>query len=91
MASEDHDPETGEIRAATPILAEHVTDLWNEFRAGNVVHCPRCKHSMAASVDGASAAYRLVCVFCGHATPWFEAKLGMITHVRGNSTRPPPG
>ncbi|HEX7664847.1 MAG TPA: hypothetical protein VF407_10060 [Polyangiaceae bacterium] len=79
------------MKPATPIGEELVSALWNDFRAGKTVGCPRDKNAMAANVDGASGSYRLVCVACGHATPWFEAKLGIITHVRGTSTRPPPG
>ena len=90
MAADEHDPETSEMKPATPISPELVAELWNEFRSGASVKCPRDGGPMAASVDGASAAYRLVCVHCGHATPWFEAKLGIVTHVRGTSTRPPP-
>lgn len=91
MGEGDRDTATEDIRPATPIDGELVGKLWNDFRAGKAVLCPRDQGPMAASVDGASASYRLVCVKCGHATPWFEAKLGIVTHVRGTSTRPPPG
>ncbi|MGH7284951.1 MAG: hypothetical protein ACRELY_25775 [Polyangiaceae bacterium] len=90
MGEDDDKPASGEARPATPIEPDLVASLWNDFRVGKVVECPRDKGPMAASVDGASASYRLVCVRCGHATPWFEAKLGIVTHVRGTSTRPPP-
>jgi len=90
MSADEQDPSGSQTKPATPISPEHVAALWNDFRSGGAVKCPRCEGAMAASVDGASASYRLVCVPCGHATPWFEAKLGIVTHVRGTSTRPPP-
>ncbi len=90
MGEDDRD-RSADVKPASPISEELVASLWTAFRTGKKVACPRDKNAMAANVDGASGSYRLVCVACGHATPWFEAKLGMVTHVRGTSTRPPPG
>ena len=69
---------------------EHVAELWSAFKAGKLVVCPRDEDAMAVAVDGAMGAYRLICVGCGHATPWFEAKASGV-RIRGMSSRPPPG
>jgi hypothetical protein len=57
---------------------EAIAPLWEVFRKGGVVDCPRDAGPMALSVDGMATAYRLVCVKCGLATPWFEAKFAHI-------------
>jgi hypothetical protein len=43
---------------------------------------------MALGVDGTIDVYRFVCVPCGHASPWFEAKLDRL-HIRGQSETSP--
>jgi hypothetical protein len=48
---------------------------WEAFRAGGVALCPRDAAPMALNVDGQTNVYRFVCVSCGNASPWFEAKL----------------
>ncbi len=68
---------------------EHVTVLWDGFRDGRVVICARDGGSMAANVDCTMGTYRLVCVSCGHATPWFECKPGTGVRLRGTSSIPP--
>jgi hypothetical protein len=67
-----------------------VRDLWHAYRAGKEVPCPADGHAMAMAVDGAMGCYRIVCVTCGSATPWFEAK-GEGIRVRGQSSPPPLG
>jgi hypothetical protein len=69
---------------------ELVRDLWTVYRAGKDVVCPSDGNAMAIAVDGAMGCYRLVCVTCGTATPWFEAK-GDGIRVRAQSTPPPMG
>ena len=39
---------------------------------------------MALAVDGTVDIYRFVCVQCGTASPWFEAKLSRIA-IKGQS------
>ncbi len=77
-------------RSQEAMSSEHVTWLWEGFRAGQPVDCPRDENLMAVAVDGSSGAYRLICVGCGHATPWFESKPGETIHLRGRTSMPPP-
>ncbi|MBK6696138.1 MAG: hypothetical protein IPG50_28665 [Myxococcales bacterium] len=67
-----------------------VRALWLVFRAGKAVSCPSDDNAMAVAVDGSMGCYRLVCVACGTATPWFEAK-GEGIRVRAQSSPPPIG
>lgn len=72
-------------------MAEDVVhDLWTAYRAGKEVACPTDGNPMAVAIDGAMGCYRIVCVACGTATPWFEAK-GDGIRVRGQSSPPPLG
>jgi hypothetical protein len=75
---------------ADAMTLEHVSGLWDAFRSGRPVICTRDEVAMAVSVDSTIGAYRLVCVACGHATPWFESKPGQGIRLRGLSSRPPP-
>jgi hypothetical protein len=59
--------------------------VWEHFREGGVAICPVDGGPMALAVDGSVDAYRFVCVQCGHASPWFEAKLTHLT-IRGAAT-----
>jgi hypothetical protein len=43
---------------------------------------------MALAVDGTIDVYRFVCVQCGHASPWFEAKLTHLAIKGGAATSP---
>jgi len=70
---------------------EHVSLLWDEFRAGRAVACPRGDDVMAVAVDASTGTYRFVCVHCGHSTPWFDSKAGVGLRLRGQSSSPPPG
>jgi hypothetical protein len=75
----------------TPAMTDEVIkDLWQEFRGGKEVRCPSDSNPMAVAVDGALGCYRFVCVTCGTATPWFEAK-GDGIRVRAQSSPPPLG
>lgn len=56
--------------------------LWEQFREGEVVACPRDGGHVALAVDGAAKAYRFVCIACGMASPWFASTVAGIT-VRG--------
>jgi hypothetical protein len=45
---------------------------------------------MALAVDATAHAYRMICVRCGAASPWFESQANGI-HVRsGTSSMPAP-
>lgn len=50
--------------------------VWDGFRAGGAVHCPRDSSPLALAVDSAAASYRFVCVRCGASSPWFESGAG---------------
>ncbi len=52
---------------------EELGSVWDRFRAGGVVACPRDGAPMALAVDAAAGAYRFVCTSCGTASPWFES------------------
>ena len=69
-------------RTAEAMTPDHVTWLWEAFRSGRPVDCPKDEDLLAVAVDGSAGAYRLVCVRCGHATPWFESKLGEPLRLR---------
>ena len=55
-----------------------VTKLWDRFKSGLVVRCPRDDAPLALAVDGAAKSYRLVCTRCGNASLWFETNGGVI-------------
>ena len=58
---------------------EAIQPLWDSFRTGGVAKCPRDGGPMALSVDGMGAAYRFVCVACGQASVWFEARITQVS------------
>jgi len=74
---------------APAMTDELVHELWQAYRAGKEVACPADQKAMAIAIDGSMGCYRIVCVTCGYATPWFEAK-GDGVRVRGHSS-PPTG
>jgi len=81
--------------AQEPISTEQLYPLWDLWRAGRAVPCPReaCtrKHAaMALAVDAASQAYRLVCVDCGCSSLWFETASSGIQIRTGTSSYPAP-
>jgi hypothetical protein len=55
-----------------------VTKLWETFKLGFVVRCPKDEAPLALAVDGAAKSYRLVCTRCGNASLWFETSGGVI-------------
>ena len=72
-----------------PISPEELGPLWDVFRKGKPVPCPRDGGSIAVAVDATSHAYRLICVRCGAATPWFESPPTGVVRVRtGTSSIP---
>ena len=56
--------------------------VWDRFRDGDVVLCPKDQGPMALAVDAAAGAYRFVCTCCGNASPWFESGPGGM-RIRG--------
>jgi hypothetical protein len=76
-----------DVAVGGPITAEELIPLWETWKAGNV-YCPRDGGPMALAVDGAAHAYRIVCVKCGAASPWFEAKPAGL-HVRTGTSSVP--
>ncbi|MDP9149097.1 MAG: hypothetical protein M3O36_04030 [Myxococcota bacterium] len=66
--------------------AEELRILWNRFRTGVVVSCPRDKGPLALAVDGAAGVYRFVCTDCGVSSAWFEPGLVGAIRIRGYGT-----
>jgi hypothetical protein len=76
--------------AGKPLSTEELAPRWDDFRQGKPVTCPRDGGSMALAVDATAHAYRMICVRCGAASPWFESQTTGI-HVRsGTSSMPAP-
>jgi hypothetical protein len=71
-----------------PISVEELGPLWDAFRAGKPVVCPREGGAVAVAVDATAHAYRLVCVRCGAATPWFESPITGVRVRTGTSSMP---
>lgn len=69
---------------------EGLQPVWDQFRGGGTAPCPNDAAPMALAVDGATETYRFVCVTCGHASPWFEARLAHLT-IKGHLGTEPPG
>ena len=67
-----------------------VVRLWDSFKMGAVVKCPKDDAPLALAVDGAAKSYRLVCTRCGNASLWFETTGGAI-QVRNAEELPGPG
>ena len=65
--------------------------LWERYRSGESVACPRDGGNLALSIDGAAQIYRFVCNRCGTASPWFGmTRIGLVVQER-MATMPPPG
>ncbi len=81
----------GDEDSPNVISAATASRLWDKFREGAGVTCPRDDGPLAVAVDGAAKAYRLVCTSCGMASPWFGSSVTGIA-VRGPSPTlvPPP-
>jgi len=68
-----------------------VASLWDRYRAGELVSCPRDSGNLALSVDGGAQIYRFVCSRCGSSSPWFGmTRIGLVIRER-LATMPPPG
>jgi hypothetical protein len=78
----------GAETAHTPISQEELGPLWDIFRAGKPVVCPREGGAVAVAVDATAHAYRMVCVRCGAATPWFESPPTGVRIRTGTSSMP---
>jgi hypothetical protein len=74
--------------ARGPISLDELGPLWDTFRAGKPVVCPREGGAVAVGVDATAHAYRLVCVRCGAATPWFESPPTGVRVRTGTSSMP---
>jgi hypothetical protein len=61
---------------------EELGPVWDSFREGAPVSCPRDSGAMALAVDAAASAYRFVCTDCGNSSPWFESGPGGM-RIRG--------
>jgi hypothetical protein len=73
-----------------PITLEELGPLWDLFRKGKGVVCPREGGAVAVAVDATAHAYRMICVRCGAATPWFESPLTGVRVRTGTSSMPAP-
>ncbi len=74
--------------AQREITPEELLPLWESFRGGAPIACPREGGPIAIAVDATAHAYRMICVRCGAASSWFESKPTGI-HVRtGTSSMP---
>ena len=71
-----------------PISLEELGPLWDTFRAGKPVICPREGGAVAVAVNATAHAYRMVCVRCGAATPWFESPPTGVRVRTGTSSMP---
>jgi hypothetical protein len=77
--------------AAPKVLSlEELQPRWDAFREGEPITCPRDGGPVAIAVDATSHAYRMICVSCGAASAWFEARPTGI-HVRTGTSSMPVG
>jgi hypothetical protein len=74
--------------ARRPISEQELGPLWDLFRTGKPVLCPREGGPVAVAVDSTAHAYRMICVHCGAATPWFESSLSGVRVRTGTSSIP---
>jgi hypothetical protein len=75
-------------RGHGPISPEELGPLWDAYRAGKAAVCPRDGGALAVAVDATAHAYRLICVRCGAATPWFESPPTGVRVRTGTSSMP---
>jgi hypothetical protein len=88
---DEMDDRASDATAIRPISVEELGPLWDAFRKGKQVPCPRDAGPLALAVDATAHAYRMICVKCGAASPWFEATATGAIHVRsGTSSMPAP-
>ena len=69
--------------------ADDLRIIWNHFRTGVVVSCPRDAAPLALAVDGAAGVYRFVCTACGAGSAWFESGPIGGLRIRGHSQAGP--
>jgi hypothetical protein len=62
---------------------DELGDVWNRFRAGASVPCPRDAAPLALAVDASAGLYRFVCTHCITASPWFESDPLGVIRIRG--------
>lgn len=51
---------------------------WEAFQRGSVASCPLDGEPMALAAAPDADTYRLVCVQCGQASPWFAVNLAQL-------------
>ena len=79
----------GDAEAARHAISpEELGPLWDVFRAGKPAICPRDGGAMAVGVDATAHAYRMICVQCGTASPWFESPATGVRVRTGTSSMP---
>jgi hypothetical protein len=82
------DDRSPNVEGARELSLEELLPRWDSFRAGAPITCPRDGGPVAIAVDATAQAYRMICVSCGAASPWFESRPTGI-HVRtGTSSMP---
>jgi hypothetical protein len=87
---EDRGGSSGADPARHTISADELAVLWEGFRRGSKAICPRDGGALAVAVDAPAHAYRMICVRCGAATPWFESPPTGIRVRTGTSSMPSP-
>ena len=82
---------SSEPKAIGPITPEELAPRWETFRKGAPARCPRDEGPLAVAVDATAHAYRMICVACGAASPWFEhgPARGIVIRT-GTSSMPAP-
>ena len=89
MQEEDSATSVIEAPHAT-ISTDELVLLWGEFRQGTPAACPRDARPVAVAVDAVAHAYRMICVTCGAASPWFESRPTGMRIRSGTSSMPSP-
>jgi hypothetical protein len=87
------DAKSPDVPRAQLGTAEDLKEVWDRFRAGDVVYCPSDAAPLALAVDGSAGAYRFVCTQCGLASPWFESGpngMRVRSHASTGSGQPAP-
>jgi hypothetical protein len=82
--------DTSPGKTARSLSESDVSAIWEQFKSGAVVRCPKDDAPLALAVDGAAKSYRLVCTRCGNASLWFETNGGAV-QVRNADEPSGPG